>query len=91
MLVLDNSAYSLNGDYARAALFLGTPSIVPGLTMLPLPHLRSRAIAPTATRLAAQADAVHILFNNKLNANPENEVGLMVMGGKAYVCHLRHS
>ncbi|KAL8290303.1 hypothetical protein RQP46_003242 [Phenoliferia psychrophenolica] len=52
MLVLDNSAYSLNGDYPP-------------------------------TRLAAQADAVHILFNNKLNANPENEVGLMVMGGKA--------
>ncbi|KAM0746579.1 hypothetical protein T439DRAFT_329682 [Meredithblackwellia eburnea MCA 4105] len=52
MLVLDNSAYSLNGDYAP-------------------------------TRLAAQADAVHILFNSKLNANPENEVGLMVMAGKS--------
>ncbi|GAA6062215.1 hypothetical protein JCM10212_006450 [Sporobolomyces blumeae] len=34
------------------------------------------------TRLEAQSDAVHVLFNSKLNANPENEVGLMVMAGK---------
>lgn len=52
MLVLDNSSYSINGDYPP-------------------------------NRLSAQADAVHIIFNRKINANPENEVGLMVMGGKA--------
>ncbi|GAA5838480.1 hypothetical protein JCM5353_004030 [Sporobolomyces roseus] len=34
------------------------------------------------TRLEAQSDAVHVLFNAKLRANPENEVGLMVMAGK---------
>ncbi|GAA5882112.1 hypothetical protein JCM16303_005610 [Sporobolomyces ruberrimus] len=34
------------------------------------------------TRLEAQSDAVHVLFNSKLRANPENEVGLMVMAGK---------
>lgn len=38
---------------------------------------------PVATRLQAQADAVHIIFNRKVQANPESEVGLMVMGGKA--------
>ncbi|KAI5474293.1 26S proteasome regulatory subunit N10 [Pseudohyphozyma bogoriensis] len=52
VLVLDNSQYSINGDFPP-------------------------------TRYSAQSDAVHILFNAKLNANPENEVGLMVMGGKA--------
>ncbi|GAA5937257.1 proteasome regulatory particle base subunit RPN10 [Sporobolomyces koalae] len=34
------------------------------------------------TRLEAQSDAVHVLFNSKVRANPENEVGLMVMAGK---------
>ncbi|GAA5891665.1 hypothetical protein JCM5296_005503 [Sporobolomyces johnsonii] len=34
------------------------------------------------TRLQAQIDAVHALFNAKLRAHPENEVGLMVMAGK---------
>ncbi|GAA5832043.1 hypothetical protein JCM3766R1_003697 [Sporobolomyces carnicolor] len=34
------------------------------------------------TRLEAQSDAVHVLFNAKVRANPENEVGLMVMAGK---------
>ncbi|GAA5963233.1 hypothetical protein JCM3765_005767 [Sporobolomyces pararoseus] len=51
IIVLDNSHYSLNGDYAP-------------------------------TRLEAQSDAVHVLFNSKVRANPENEVGLMVMAGK---------
>lgn len=51
IIVLDNSHYSLNGDYAP-------------------------------TRLEAQSDAVHVLFNAKVRANPENEVGLMVMAGK---------
>ncbi|GAA5893056.1 proteasome regulatory particle base subunit RPN10 [Sporobolomyces salmoneus] len=51
IIVLDNSHYSLNGDYAP-------------------------------TRLEAQNDAVHVLFNSKVRANPENEVGLMVMAGK---------
>ncbi|KDE05529.1 hypothetical protein MVLG_04122 [Microbotryum lychnidis-dioicae p1A1 Lamole] len=52
MLVLDNSAYAINGDF-------------------------------TPTRLEAQSDAVHVIFNRKLNAHPESEVGLMVMAGPA--------
>ncbi|KAK4056634.1 proteasome regulatory particle base subunit rpn10 [Microbotryomycetes sp. JL221] len=39
----------------------------------------------TPTRLEAQIDAVHVIFNQKLRAHPENEVGLIVMGGKAEV------
>ncbi|KAM0788950.1 hypothetical protein ACM66B_003025 [Microbotryomycetes sp. NB124-2] len=39
----------------------------------------------TPTRLEAQVDAVHVIFNQKLRAHPENEVGLIVMGGKAEV------
>ncbi|GAA6029644.1 hypothetical protein JCM8097_000982 [Rhodosporidiobolus ruineniae] len=34
------------------------------------------------TRFEAQSDAVHTLMNAKVRANPENEVGLMVMAGK---------
>ncbi|SCV70565.1 BQ2448_3327 [Microbotryum intermedium] len=52
MLVLDNSSYSINGDFPP-------------------------------TRLEAQSDAVHVIFNRKLNANPESEVGVMVMAGHA--------
>jgi hypothetical protein len=29
----------------------------------------------------AQQDAVSVLFNAKINANPENTVGVMTMGG----------
>lgn len=93
MLVLDNSAFSLNGDYPRTSSPLHQPlhrrpprreGANPAPAPLPFPFdTRLRLPDSTATRLAAQADAVHILFNNKLNANPENEVGLMVMAGKA--------
>ncbi|POY74035.1 hypothetical protein BMF94_2847 [Rhodotorula taiwanensis] len=51
MIVLDNSAHSLNGDFP--------PS-----------------------RLQAQSDSVFRIFGAKCRAHPENEVGLMVMGGK---------
>ncbi|GAA6014636.1 hypothetical protein JCM10207_006885 [Rhodosporidiobolus poonsookiae] len=34
------------------------------------------------TRFEAQADTVHTIMGAKINANPENEVGLMVMAGK---------
>ncbi|GAA5900622.1 hypothetical protein JCM6882_000924 [Rhodosporidiobolus microsporus] len=34
------------------------------------------------TRFEAQADAVHMIMGRKVMANPENEVGLMVMAGK---------
>ncbi|GAA5839501.1 hypothetical protein JCM11251_002742 [Rhodosporidiobolus azoricus] len=35
------------------------------------------------TRFEAQADAVHTIMGRKVMANPENEVGLMVMAGKS--------
>jgi hypothetical protein len=34
------------------------------------------------TRFDAQADAVNIVFNTKIDANPENTVGVMSMAGK---------
>ena len=75
MLVLDNSSYSINGDYLRQSTRRSVESS--DLTD------RFRRFRDVATRLAAQADAVHIIFNAKCNSNPENEVGLMMMGGKA--------
>ncbi|CAA7269212.1 unnamed protein product [Cyclocybe aegerita] len=35
------------------------------------------------TRFEAQADAVNVLFQTKIDANPENTVGVMTMAGKA--------
>jgi 26S proteasome regulatory subunit N10 len=35
------------------------------------------------TRFGAQADAVHIIFGSKTQANPENTVGVMTMAGKS--------
>ena len=37
----------------------------------------------TPSRFEAQQDAVHMLFQTKVNANPESAVGLMSMGGHA--------
>lgn len=37
----------------------------------------------TPSRYDAQEDAVHMLFQAKVNANPESAVGLLSMGGKA--------
>ena len=42
----------------------------------------------TASRLQAQSDSVFRIFGAKCRAHPENEVGLMVMGGKGSVVHL---
>ncbi|OLL26774.1 26S proteasome regulatory subunit rpn10 [Neolecta irregularis DAH-3] len=37
----------------------------------------------TPTRFEAQLSAVHLLFNAKTQANPENAVGIMTMAGKS--------
>jgi 26S proteasome regulatory subunit N10 len=37
------------------------------------------------TRQAAQEDAVHAIFQSKMNAHPENAVGLMTSAGKRSV------
>lgn len=34
------------------------------------------------TRLEAQADAVNVVFQTKIDANPENTVGIMTMAQK---------
>lgn len=34
------------------------------------------------SRFGAQADAIHLIFSAKTQANPESSVGLMSMGGK---------
>lgn len=36
------------------------------------------------TRFDAQADAVNIVFQTKVDSNPENTVGIMTMAGKGY-------
>lgn len=54
MLIIDNSEYMRNGDYAP-------------------------------TRFEAQADAVNVLFQTKVDSNPESTVGIMTMAGKGYV------
>lgn len=36
------------------------------------------------SRLEAQADAVQLLTNAKLNANVENSASIMTMGGDSY-------
>lgn len=40
-----------------------------------------------ATRFDAQADAVNVLFQTKIDSNPENSVGIMTMAGKSWVLH----
>ena len=62
MLVLDNSVYSINGDYPRKL----DPSNLDTITLAGPADAAALALH-TATRLAAQADAVHLLFNTKLN------------------------
>jgi len=83
MIVLDNSAHSLNGDFIRAPLL----SLV--LPDLPRRHLDLRADPhappPAANRLQAQSDCIFTIMGTKINAHPENEVGLMVMAGKGCV------
>ena len=37
------------------------------------------------TRFEAQADAVNVVFQTKIDSNPENTVGIMTMAGKGYV------
>lgn len=45
--------------------------------------MRNGDYAPT--RFGAQTDAVNVIFSRKINANPENTVGLMTMAGKTCV------
>ncbi|PPR04000.1 hypothetical protein CVT24_010493 [Panaeolus cyanescens] len=51
MLIIDNSEYMRNGDYAP-------------------------------TRFDAQSDAVNVVFQAKIDSNPESTVGVMTMAGK---------
>lgn len=37
------------------------------------------------TRFDAQSDAVNVIFQTKIDSNPENTVGIMTMAGKGYV------
>lgn len=43
-------------------------------------YMRNGDFSPT--RLEAQIDAVNMVCNNKLNANPESTVALMSMSGE---------
>ena len=44
----------------------------------------------TPTRLEAQNDCVNLLFGSKIQANPENTVGLLTMAGKGYIYTYKH-
>lgn len=44
----------------------------------------------TPTRLEAQKDCVNLLFGSKIQANPENTVGLLTMAGKGYIYTYKH-
>ena len=46
--------------------------------------MRNGDYAPT--RFDAQADAVNIVFQTKIDSNPENTVGVMSMAGKGCAC-----
>lgn len=37
------------------------------------------------TRFEAQSDAVNVVFQTKIDSNPENTVGIMTMAGKGCV------
>ena len=37
------------------------------------------------TRFEAQADAVNVVFQTKIDSNAESTVGIMTMAGKGYV------
>lgn len=43
------------------------------------------------TRWEAQKDAVNVVFQTKIDANPENTVGIMTMAGKGLVSQHRNS
>lgn len=84
MIVLDNSANSLNGDFPRASRTRDPAAVTSSLThTLAL----SAPCCAIASRLQAQSDSVFRIFGAKCRAHPENEVGLMVMGGKGSVVH----
>jgi len=40
------------------------------------------------TRFEAQSDAVNVVFQTKIDSNPENTVGIMTMAGKGYVSNI---
>ena len=41
------------------------------------------------TRFEAQSDAVNVVFQTKIDSNPENTVGIMTMAGKGCVSNIR--
>ncbi|KAL0565363.1 proteasome regulatory particle base subunit rpn10 [Marasmius crinis-equi] len=43
------------------------------------------------TRFDAQADAVNVVFQTKIDSNPENAVGVMSMAGKGPKVLVTHS
>ncbi|KAL0563476.1 proteasome regulatory particle base subunit rpn10 [Marasmius crinis-equi] len=43
------------------------------------------------TRFDAQADAVNVVFQTKIDSNPENTVGVMSMAGKGPEVLVTHS
>jgi hypothetical protein len=86
MIVLDNSANSLNGDFPRA-FWKTRPCRRRRLSSLTHTLGFSPPCCATASRLQAQSDSVFRIFGAKCRAHPENEVGLMVMGGKGSVVH----
>jgi len=45
-------------------------------------HTRNGDFTPT--RFGAQADAVNLIFNVKMQANPESTVGIMTLAGAVY-------
>lgn len=40
------------------------------------------------TRFEAQKDTVHMIFNQKINDNPENMCGLMTIGDNRYMINI---
>lgn len=82
MIVLDNSAHSLNGDFIRALAHFPPPPAGPLAVII---RAHPCHTAPAANRLQAQSDCIFTIMGTKINAHPENEVGLMVMAGKGCV------
>jgi len=43
------------------------------------------------TRFEAQADAINVVFQTKIDSNAESTVGIMTMAGKGYVSSVSDS
>ncbi|KAL0563475.1 proteasome regulatory particle base subunit rpn10, partial [Marasmius crinis-equi] len=81
-----------SGSNAEQFEFGVDPSLDPELAMMPLEatmmiidnseYMRNGDYQPT--RFDAQADAVNVVFQTKIDSNPENTVGVTSMAGKGY-------